>query len=413
MGELVPTTGIITEYTLPTPVSGPEGITLGPDGNLWFTEFGRPDDGNAIGWINPSNGTIGQQTVNTADSGPASIVYDPSDGDFWFTEFDADKIGMIDPTTKAVSEFNVPTANADPGSIAVDASGNIWFTERSSNKIGELSPNNPTDITEYKVNGTPYGITAGPDGNIWITEAHPGYYIDVIDPSNGSTIHSYELASGHEAMKIVVGPDDTLWFDDPNSYINPPAPGYIGSITTAGVINEYPVANAQPEGITAGNDGNIWFTATGINGYPSVIGVVTLSSTSIPTQLGVTTEPLGTVTAGKGFGLVVSVENSLGNPSIDYNGTVTIALDSNPSGDTLKGTLTATVNNGVAVFSGLTLKDACARSHDHRDCDRPDCDHNSALQRDPGCDAPGGNDRAATAAQQCRRRDDVHDRRLG
>ena len=103
-----------------------------------------PDDGDAIGWINPSNGTIGQQTVNTAHSGPASIVYDPSDGDLWFTEFDADKIGMINPTTKAVTEFDVPTANADPGSIAVDASGNIWFTERSSNKIGELSPNNPT-----------------------------------------------------------------------------------------------------------------------------------------------------------------------------------------------------------------------------------------------------------------------------
>ncbi len=37
---------------------------------------------------------------------------------------------------------------------------------------------------------------------------------------------------------------------------------------------------------------------------------------------------------------------------------MTIALQNNPSGDTLKGTLTATVNNGVAVFSGLTLNDA-------------------------------------------------------
>ena len=52
MGEFDPTTGIITQYTLPTPKSGPEGIALGPDGNLWFTEFGVPDDGDAIGWIN-------------------------------------------------------------------------------------------------------------------------------------------------------------------------------------------------------------------------------------------------------------------------------------------------------------------------------------------------------------------------
>ena len=362
VGEFVPTTGIMTEYTLPTSKSGPEGIALGPDGNLWFTEFGVPDDGDVIGWINPSNGTIGQQTVNTADAGPASIVYDPSDEDLWFTEFDSDKIGMINPTTKAVTEFNVPSANADPGGIAVDASGNIWFTERSTNKIGELSPNNPTDITEYDVDGEPFGITAGPDGNIWITEDTSVWSVDVINPSNGSTIHSYHLTTGVMAIvsKLIVGPDGNLWFTAPNLYGDGIAPGYIGSITTAGAITEYSVPDANPEGITAGKDGNIWFTADGI--YDSttgpVIGVITLSSISIPTQLGATTEPPASVTAGEGFGLAVSVENSLGNLDIDYNGTVTIALQNNPSGDTLKGTLTATVNNGVAVFSGLTLKDA-------------------------------------------------------
>ena len=116
VGEFVPTTGIITEYTLPAPISGPDGIALGPDGNLWFTDIGgKPGPGDTIGWINPSNGTIGQQTVNTTRSGPAGIVYDPADGNLWFTEFDADKIGMINPTTKAVTEFNVPTANSDPG----------------------------------------------------------------------------------------------------------------------------------------------------------------------------------------------------------------------------------------------------------------------------------------------------------
>ena len=366
VGEFNPTTGNFTEYPLPTPNSGPEGIKLGPDGNLWFTEFGVPNDGDAIGWINPSNGVIGQQTVDTADSGPASIVYDPSDGDLWFTEFDADKIGMINPTTKAVAEFNVPSANADPGGIAVNASGNIWFTERSTNKIGELSPNNPTQITEYNVDGEPFGITAGPDGNIWITEDTSVWSVDVINPSNGSTIHSYHLVTGVEAIvsKLIVGPDGNLWFTAPNNYGVGIATGYVGSITTAGVITEYPVPDANPEGLTAGKDGNIWFTATGSydsttgTSYRNVIGVITLSSASIPTQLGVTTEPPVSVTAGEDFGLVVSVENSLGSPDIDYNGTVTIALQNNPSGDTLKGTLTATVNDGVAVFSGLTLKDA-------------------------------------------------------
>lgn len=37
----------INEYSLPTGSSHPEGITAGPDGNLWFTEAG----GNRIGQV--------------------------------------------------------------------------------------------------------------------------------------------------------------------------------------------------------------------------------------------------------------------------------------------------------------------------------------------------------------------------
>src|SRR5438445_13525559 len=40
----------LTEVAVPTSNSVPEGITLGPDGNLWFTEF----EGGQIGRITPS-----------------------------------------------------------------------------------------------------------------------------------------------------------------------------------------------------------------------------------------------------------------------------------------------------------------------------------------------------------------------
>jgi sugar lactone lactonase YvrE len=34
----ITTSGTITEYAIPTSGSSPNGITVGPDGNLWFTE---------------------------------------------------------------------------------------------------------------------------------------------------------------------------------------------------------------------------------------------------------------------------------------------------------------------------------------------------------------------------------------
>ena len=72
-------------------------------------------------------------------------------------------------------------------------------------------------------------------------------------------------------------------------------------------------------------------------------------------QLTVSSQPPSTVTAGVDFGLAVVVEDSYKNKVTNFNGSVTIALANNPGGGNMGGTLTATVVDGVASFSGLTL----------------------------------------------------------
>ena len=109
-----------------------------------------------------------------------------------------------------------------------------------------------------------------------------------------------------------------------------------------------PYANSCPAGITAGPDGNLWFT----DGGTDSIGVVTLDQTS-STHLVVTQQPPASVTAGTPFGLTVEAEDSSGNLDSSFNGTVTVALANNPGGATLGGTLTVTASGGVATFSGL------------------------------------------------------------
>jgi streptogramin lyase len=352
VGELNPTTGSTTEFATPTSNSGAWGIALGANGNIYYAEFGHPNIGYVgewIGVVDTSNGQIKDYATPSAGSFPYEIVDDPFGGDLWFTETAVDKIGRFDPQTDAMSEYSIPTANADPQAIAVDPSGNVWFTEYNSAQIGYLSPNEPNEIQSYPVAYTPDGIVADSSGNIWVSENNNyNFTLDEYNPSNGALINQYSVPSGHQAGALTIGPDGNIWFADSS--------GNIGTLTSSGAFQFYPTTGAAPLAITSPADGNIWFTGTGTSGDPNVIGVVTLSSTSAPTQLAVTTQPPGAVTATDGFGLVVAVENSAGNPDIDYTGTVTIALGNNPGGDTLKGTLTATVNQGIAVFSGLTLK---------------------------------------------------------
>ena len=160
-------------------LSGPEGVTAGPDGALWFTATS-----NSIARMT----TIGAYTGNaipTAQSGPYGIVSGP-DGALWFTEFGnpigcigctpqifpnlISKIGRI-TTAGAFTEFTTPTANSGPQGITSGPDGALWFAESLGNKIGRITTAGA--FTEYPVptsGGAPDGITSGPDGALWFTE---------------------------------------------------------------------------------------------------------------------------------------------------------------------------------------------------------------------------------------------------
>jgi streptogramin lyase len=114
-------------------------------------------------------------------------------------------------------------------------------------------------ITEFVLpaGSNPYGITAGPDGNVWFTEQGLNPKIGRITPAG--TIAEFSLPQLNAIpVEIVAGPDGNLWFTA-TGRDGRLAPSYIGQITPAGVVTQFPKAG-QPWGITVAADGNIWFT---------------------------------------------------------------------------------------------------------------------------------------------------------
>ena len=61
--------GVFTEFPIPTSGSSPNGITAGPDGNLWFTEF----HASKVAKITTA-GVINEFTTTTAGSFPYAIT---------------------------------------------------------------------------------------------------------------------------------------------------------------------------------------------------------------------------------------------------------------------------------------------------------------------------------------------------
>jgi streptogramin lyase len=144
-------------------------------------------------------------------------------------------------------------------------------------------------VVEYLVptaDGFPSCLAFGPDGAIWITEQlpaddlthHPslgrftrdGVYTKFTLPQEGARANP-------EA--ITLGPDGALWFTQP-------LVDTIGRISpTDGVVQTFatPTPTSQPHGITAGPDGNLWF----VEGAGDRVGRITpagvVSEFALPT----------------------------------------------------------------------------------------------------------------------------------
>jgi virginiamycin B lyase len=99
-------------------------------------------------------------------------------------------------------------------------------------------------------------IVAGPDGNLWFTMGSSG--LGIMSPDGWMietrTPYNYVTGQPFSFNYAAVAPDDTVWFTDTNS---------IGRMTASGLVKTFYAQDVRGGAITAGADGNMWFT-TGV-----------------------------------------------------------------------------------------------------------------------------------------------------
>ena len=261
----ITTGGAVTNFT-GTGISSPEDITMavGPDGALWFT--------NDYGTYSIERMTTSGAVTNYTDPSinyPQGIVAGP-DGAMWFTNYGNNSIGRIS-TSGVVTNYTGPGIG-DPNQIVAGPDGALWFTNTANNSIGRITTSGVvTNYTDPSIDG-PEGIAVGPDGALWFTN-YFGNSIGRI--STSGVVTNYTDPSINGPARIAVGPDGALWF---TNYTG----NSIGSISTSGVVTNYTDPSISgPEGITAGPDGALWFT----NFTGNSIGRIQPSVSETPTQL--------------------------------------------------------------------------------------------------------------------------------
>jgi streptogramin lyase len=347
----------ITEFALPTPGSHPQGITTGPDGNLWFTE----NASHQIGTITTA-GSITEFPVPSG-SAPSLITVGP-DGNLWFTEPAGNRVGRV-TTRGQVTEYGSGiTTGAGPLGITSGPDRNLWFTESAGNRVGRLIPDARLTVFGAFVNATATVAFTGQVAMLIDTDttAAPGDYAVTIDWGDGTTTggtvavesgapgsftvsgtHTY-AAAGFDSVTVTVTDTNTTTSVG-GSTATAFTPAFVATAATATALS----ASANP--VNAGQPFTLTATITPTppaSGTPT--GTVTFTDTTAAGTVSLGTAPLdntGTAT------LAVS-GLAQGSPTImaEYNGDPAFASSNASMTETVNGSQAPAITSaGSTTFT--------------------------------------------------------------
>jgi virginiamycin B lyase len=241
--------GKFTYFRTPT-LSNPAFITPGPDGNIWFGEGSTGKIASIT--LKGSTRTAAITEIQFSFFGVSVGITTGSDGNIWFTDQTDHAVWRYNPSTRVFAEFRTPTPNSFPGDITTGADGNMWFTEQAVDKFGRITPSGV--ITEFSGVNSPSSIAAGPDGNIWISSA---FVSEVARVTPTVEITIFQTPSPPTIIRP--GNSNNLLFTEFSA-------NKIASITTDGVVTESAeFFRSGPTGLTAGVGSRVWFLGASTN----------------------------------------------------------------------------------------------------------------------------------------------------
>ena len=235
---------------------------------------------------------------------PGVMVPGPS-GKIWFSHLrsyqdnDTDSLGLLG-TDGSVALYPIATTAAESIPLASDSAGNAWFVEPGL-QLGRMDASGNT--SSFSLPGPAFTLARGPDGNVWflVSSADGTKSLDLASVTSGGIFSVTPLDTtigGAAAMTL--GPDGNFWVALPGSASANPISS-IARITPTGHVTQFPLDSSyeptvDPFGITAGPDGNVWFTEPSGN----LIGRITPSGRVTTFAIPTIGDPISIITGSDG-----------------------------------------------------------------------------------------------------------------
>ncbi len=213
--------------------SSVEGLTVGPDGNIYVPTFGFNAagalTGNAVLYVIRPDGTLVRQ-VAIAGSSPhmLGLAFNPINGFLLILDFGAGKVLHVDPMTGASSVFMTPTlAGSGLNALTFDKLGNVYVSDSFNGVIWKTGPNGGTPAiwSNDPLLGPGTGLT-------------PPFGANGVEFNNAGTMLYVANTAFHQIIQIPINPNGT-----------------------AGTASVFITGINAPDGIAVDKHDNVWVCA--------------------------------------------------------------------------------------------------------------------------------------------------------
>lgn len=229
---------------LPDGSTGPEGLTVSPDGNVYVATFGFNQNGavNGPGQLfvfNPEGKLLRQVSIAGSSPHLLGLAFHPLTGALLVIDFGAGKVLNVNPLTGASSVFMTVTGNSGLNALTFDQAGNVYVSDSFQGIIWKTGPSGgagsvwvsdplltTTGIPPFGANGVEFnhaGTTlfvanTGNDTVVQIPVSNgspgkPSVFVNSINGADGIAVDSHDnlwVAANQSDEIVVVNPTGKL-----------------------------------------------------------------------------------------------------------------------------------------------------------------------------------------------------------